>query len=87
MEKFKINSNAFLFPMPMTIVGAVVNGKPNFLAVAWVTRANFKPPMIIVALGDHYTRASTPTAPSASTCGCLAAGKNRLLRDRLRPQI
>jgi flavin reductase (DIM6/NTAB) family NADH-FMN oxidoreductase RutF len=57
MEKIKIDSNAFVYPMPMTLVGAVVDGKPNFLAAAWVTRVNFKPPMIMVALGDHYTNA------------------------------
>jgi len=55
MEKVKIDSNAFVYPMPMTIVGAVVDGRPNFLAAAWVTRVNFKPPMIMVALGDHHT--------------------------------
>jgi flavin reductase (DIM6/NTAB) family NADH-FMN oxidoreductase RutF len=55
MEKIQIDSNAFVYPMPMTIVGAVVDGRPNFMAAAWVTRVNFKPPMIMVALGDHYT--------------------------------
>jgi flavin reductase (DIM6/NTAB) family NADH-FMN oxidoreductase RutF len=55
MEKIKIDTNAFVYPMPMTLVGAVVDGKPNFLAAAWVTRVNFKPPMIMVALGEHYT--------------------------------
>jgi flavin reductase (DIM6/NTAB) family NADH-FMN oxidoreductase RutF len=55
MDKIKIDSNAFVYPMPMVIVGAVVDGKPNFMAVAWVTRANSKPPMIMVALGNHYT--------------------------------
>jgi flavin reductase (DIM6/NTAB) family NADH-FMN oxidoreductase RutF len=57
MEKIKIDSNAFVYPMPMTVVGAVVDSKPNFLAVAWATRVHFKPPMIMVALGDHYTNA------------------------------
>jgi flavin reductase (DIM6/NTAB) family NADH-FMN oxidoreductase RutF len=55
MEKIRIDTNAFVYPMPMTIVGAVVDGKPNFLAAAWVTRVNFKPPMILVALGAHHT--------------------------------
>jgi len=55
MDKIKIDANAFVYPMPMVIVGAVVEGKPNFMAAAWVTRVNFKPPMIMVALGDHYT--------------------------------
>ena len=40
MSKIKIDSNAFTYPMPMTLVGAMVNNRPNFLAVAWVTRGN-----------------------------------------------
>jgi flavin reductase (DIM6/NTAB) family NADH-FMN oxidoreductase RutF len=56
MEKIKIEPNdAFLYPMPMTIVGAVVDGKPNFMAAAWVSRVNFKPAMMMVALGAHHT--------------------------------
>jgi flavin reductase (DIM6/NTAB) family NADH-FMN oxidoreductase RutF len=56
MEKIKIEPNdAFLYPMPMTIIGAVVDGKANFLAAAWVSRVNFKPPMMMVALGAHHT--------------------------------
>ncbi|MFH0974200.1 MAG: flavin reductase family protein [Spirochaetota bacterium] len=55
MEKVKIDNNAFVYPMPMTIVGTVVDGKANFMAVGWITRVNFKPPMIAIALGPHYT--------------------------------
>jgi flavin reductase (DIM6/NTAB) family NADH-FMN oxidoreductase RutF len=55
MDKIKIDSNVFVYPMPMVIVGALVDGKPNFMAVAFVARANFKPPMIMVALGNHFT--------------------------------
>lgn len=55
MEKISINPNAFLYPMPMTLVGAMVDGKPNFLAVGWVARVNFQPPMIAISLGPHYT--------------------------------
>jgi len=56
MAKLKININAFGYPMPVTLVGALVEMKPNFLAVAWVSRVNYKPPMIAVALGkNHYT--------------------------------
>ncbi len=56
MEKIKIDTNAFVYPMPMTLVGSLVQGKANFMAVAWVSRVNFRPPMIAVALGPHYTR-------------------------------
>ena len=40
MSKIKIDNNAFTYPMPMTLVGAMVEGRPNFLAVAWVPRVN-----------------------------------------------
>ena len=56
MSKLKIDNNAFTYPMPMTLVGAMVGGRPNFLAVAWVTRVNYKPPLLAVALGKtHHT--------------------------------
>jgi flavin reductase (DIM6/NTAB) family NADH-FMN oxidoreductase RutF len=56
MEKVKIGQQGFLCPMPMVIVGAEVGGKANYLAVAWVTRTNYAPPRIGVALGKlHHT--------------------------------
>ncbi len=55
MERVEIDQNAFVYPMPMTLVGAVVDGKVNFMAVGWVSRVNFKPPMIAVAIGRHHT--------------------------------
>jgi len=41
--------------MPMVLVGAVVDGKANFMAAAWVCRVNAKPPMFSIALGHHHT--------------------------------
>jgi flavin reductase (DIM6/NTAB) family NADH-FMN oxidoreductase RutF len=56
MEKIRIDNDAvFLTPMPMVLVGAVVDSKANFLAVAWAARVNFKPAMFAVALGSHHT--------------------------------
>jgi len=56
MDKIKIEPNdAFLYPMPMTIIGAVVDDRANFMAAAWVSRVNFKPAMMMVALGPHHT--------------------------------
>jgi flavin reductase (DIM6/NTAB) family NADH-FMN oxidoreductase RutF len=56
MNKIKIdNSMAFLYPMPMVLVGSVVGKKANFMAVGWVSRVNFKPPLIAIALGPHHT--------------------------------
>jgi len=56
MDKIKIENNAFIYPMPMVLAGAVVDDKPNFMAVGWVARVNFTPPMIGISLGKaHYT--------------------------------
>jgi flavin reductase (DIM6/NTAB) family NADH-FMN oxidoreductase RutF len=56
MAKVTIDRNAFTYPMSMVLVGTLVNNLPNFMAVGWVTRVNFKPPMIAIALGKtHYT--------------------------------
>jgi flavin reductase (DIM6/NTAB) family NADH-FMN oxidoreductase RutF len=58
MSKIKIANNAFVYPMPMVAVGTMVADRPNFMAVGWVNRVNFKPPMMAVALGkSHYTNA------------------------------
>jgi flavin reductase (DIM6/NTAB) family NADH-FMN oxidoreductase RutF len=56
MEKIKVGMSTRVFPMPMVVVGAVVEGKINYLAVAWVCWVNPTPPMIGVALGKgHHT--------------------------------
>jgi flavin reductase (DIM6/NTAB) family NADH-FMN oxidoreductase RutF len=56
MNKIKIDSSAaFLYPMPTVLVGSVVEGRANFMAVAWVSRVNFKPPLFAIALGPHHT--------------------------------
>lgn len=56
MSKTEIDKNANAYPMPVTIVGAMVDGKPNFLAVAWIARVNYNPPMVAIALGKaHHT--------------------------------
>jgi len=40
--------------MPMVLVGSVVDKKANFMAVGWVSRVNFNPPMMAVALGKYH---------------------------------
>jgi len=88
MEKIKIDTNAFIYPMPMALVGAMVEGRANFLAVGWIARVNFRPPMIAISLGPHHTnrgieeeKAFSVNIPDASLlektdyCG-LVSGKN-----------
>lgn len=89
MAKIKLdNSVAFLYPMPMVLVGAVVNGIPNFLPVAWITRVNYKPALLGITLGPHHTnlgieehKAFSVNIPDASLmektdyCGLVSGNK------------
>ena len=68
MARIKINSNFYL-PMPTTIVGMKVKGKPNFCAVGWITRVNYKPPMIGIALyKSHYSPVGIKENKTFSIC-------------------
>lgn len=56
MEKIKLGPETLLYPMPAFLVGANVNGKPNFMTVAWCGIAAEKPPAVSVAMHkDRYT--------------------------------
>ena len=57
--KKKLMGINVLYPTPTTIVGAEVNGKPNFLTIAHVGIVNHaRPYLISVSLGKaHYTNA------------------------------
>lgn len=55
-EKVKINNNVFVYPMPVTLLGANVGGKANFMTLGWVSRVNANPPMLGVGVHkSHYT--------------------------------
>ncbi len=56
MKKIEIGIDAVSYPMPCSLVGANVEGKPNYLTVAWFSMVNIKPPYIAASLGKaHYT--------------------------------
>ncbi len=58
MEKIEVALEATSYPMPCSVVGTKVAGKPNFLTVAWFTRVNARPPYMMIALGKaHYSNA------------------------------
>jgi flavin reductase (DIM6/NTAB) family NADH-FMN oxidoreductase RutF len=55
-EKINIGNNVYVYPMPVTLVGAQVEGKANFMAVGWVSRVNANPPYIGIGINkNHYT--------------------------------
>jgi flavin reductase (DIM6/NTAB) family NADH-FMN oxidoreductase RutF len=56
MKKVEVGIDAISYPMPCSLVGSIVEGKPNFLTVAWFTMVNFKPLYIMTAMGKtHYS--------------------------------
>lgn len=55
--------------MATTLVGANVEGKANFMAVAWISRVNLKPPMLSVAVAKkRHTRKRILENGSFSVC-------------------
>ncbi|MHA2474593.1 MAG: flavin reductase family protein [Promethearchaeota archaeon] len=56
MTKNKIRPGVYLYPMPVSLIGTNVNGKPNFMALAWVNIVEYKPPVFAIASYEtHYT--------------------------------
>lgn len=56
MVKLLMGPQTLIYPMPALLVGANVDDKPNFMAVAWGGIANGEPPMISVAIRhQRYT--------------------------------
>lgn len=56
MEKVKLGPKHYLFPQPTVIVGAIVEGQPNYLTAAWSGIMQAQPPLIYVALNRvRYT--------------------------------
>ncbi len=69
MDKINLGPTTPAYPMPVSIVGAHVNGKPNFLTVAWFTMVSYKPPRIAIALGKgHYTNPGIKENKAFSVC-------------------
>ena len=56
MGKVEIDKGRVFYPMPCSLVGAKVAGKPNYLTVAWFSMVNPDPPYVAVAMNKaHYT--------------------------------
>jgi flavin reductase (DIM6/NTAB) family NADH-FMN oxidoreductase RutF len=50
MKKVKMGAHPMVWPHPTTLVGADVDGKPDFAAVAWTGVAASTPPAVTIAL-------------------------------------
>ena len=57
MAKKRFGSERYLYPMPAVLVGAMVEGKPNYMTAAWCGMTNSNPPILSVSLqAVRYTR-------------------------------
>ena len=89
MKKRELGPKTFLFPMPAALVGANIEGKPNYLVIAFAGIVNAQPPTIFVSINHaHYTnigimenRTFSVNIPSADMvkvtdyCGIVTGGE------------
>ena len=54
MAKVNIGDQAYVLPMATTILGSLLEDRPNFMALGWLTRVNFEPPMLGVAVSQGH---------------------------------
>jgi flavin reductase (DIM6/NTAB) family NADH-FMN oxidoreductase RutF len=95
MAKKQFGPQTWLYPEPAVLVGANVDGKPNFMAVAWTGIAGGTPPMITVALRHaRYTLKgvrrnmtfsvnipSTDLVKETDYCGLVSGAKTDKVKD------
>ena len=56
MGKVQVDFNKLRYPLPITLVGATVKGKPNFLTIGYFAILSHLPPIVSVSLyKNHYT--------------------------------
>jgi len=89
MSKSRLGPQTLLYPMPAVLVGALVDGKANFMTAAWCGIACLKPPAISVAIntarhtlkGIQQNGTFSINVPSADLvkevdyCGIYSGGK------------
>jgi flavin reductase (DIM6/NTAB) family NADH-FMN oxidoreductase RutF len=89
MAKKKLGPIPLVYPIPIALVGAVVDGKPNFTEVGDVGIMGIKPPYVFVSLGEKsHTRLgisqtgeyslnfpSTKLMAEADFCGVASGSK------------
>ena len=54
MSKIAVEKNSFCLPWTQTLLGTHVRGRVNFMALDWLTRANYDPPMLGICVGRGH---------------------------------
>ena len=87
-DRVDLGPQGFIYPMPMTLVGADLPSGPNFMPIAWMNRVQFNPPRVAAGMGKiHATNAgirehgefsvnipSVDMAAVTDWCGIKSAG-------------
>jgi len=95
MNKKELGPQPLLFPNPAVLVGAMVDGKPNFATYAWCGITGGEPPTISVGIrherhtlkGIHQNRAFSVNVPSVDLiketdyCGMVSGAKTDKAKD------
>lgn len=56
MAKVQVDFKILRYPLPITLVGATVEGRPNFLTIAFFSILSHLPPIVSVSLyRNHYS--------------------------------
>ncbi len=53
MEKITIKKDLFCLPWTQTILGTHLEGNVNFMALDWLTRVNYQPPMLGICVNRN----------------------------------
>ena len=53
VEKIKLEPETKPYPMSVFLVGVNVDGRPNFMTVAWATKVHYRPPIIAVSINKR----------------------------------
>ena len=54
MERIEIGTQGFMYPMPMTLIGADLSDGPNFMPVAWINRVQMSPARLACGIGKNH---------------------------------
>lgn len=54
MKKQHFNDKLYALPTTTMILGTRFNAQANFMALAWATRVNFKPPLIAIGVNKNH---------------------------------
>ena len=69
MPKVNIGDQGFIYPMPMTLVGADLASGPNFMPIAWINRVQMSPPRLAAGMNKaHATNAGIREHGEFSVC-------------------